>query len=220
MKNLNFLLDGGGGEQQAGKKGPAWDVSVELSAPQILVPEHFVDKEALIMVLDLGKFHLTNAKEGLRAGAAKSGGPTIVVQNDEDDEDDEDEEFVTPASSPGEPMEEEDVTAADATAERLAAAAASDSAAIVRRIYDRFSMSMAGMQVIVGRIKDNWRGAYLKGTSSLHVLDRFSISLQCERRSVRTQDPSWPALAVSGTLPKLVVHVNEEKIFAMERMAT
>ena len=37
-----------------------WDIAFELSAPQILVPEHFIDKDALIMVLDFGKLHVKN----------------------------------------------------------------------------------------------------------------------------------------------------------------
>jgi hypothetical protein len=45
------------------------------------------------------------------------------------------------------------------------------------------------LQVIVGRIKDNWRLAHLAGTSNLHVLDKFSITLQCERRMVNSLDP-------------------------------
>ena len=40
-----------------------WDIVVELSAPQIIIPEHFVDKEALIMVVDFGKFNVTNGED-------------------------------------------------------------------------------------------------------------------------------------------------------------
>lgn len=57
MKNFNSILDGDAFERKT------WDISVELSAPQILIPEHFFNKEALIMVLDLGKFNLTNKLE-------------------------------------------------------------------------------------------------------------------------------------------------------------
>ena len=88
---------------------------------------------------------------------------------------------------------------------------------IVQKMYDRFKLSMNGMQVIVGKVKDNWRHAHLKGTSSLHVLDRFSITLMCERRVVRTADPDLPGLVVSGTLPNLSVHINEEKVYAIKR---
>lgn len=77
---------------------------------------------------------------------------------------------------------------------------------------------MTGMQVIVGKVKDNWRQAYLKGNSSYHVLEKFSISMQCERRVIKTNDPNWPSVIVSGTLPKLVIHINEEKVFVVERM--
>ena len=40
-----------------------WDIVFDLSAPQIIIPEHFVDKEALIMVVDFGKFSVTNGEE-------------------------------------------------------------------------------------------------------------------------------------------------------------
>ena len=48
-----------------------WDIVCDLSAPQLIVPEHFVDKEALILVIDFGKFHLTNRPEVEEAAAAK-----------------------------------------------------------------------------------------------------------------------------------------------------
>ncbi len=127
VKNLNSILDGG--NDQPGARKQTWDVSVELSAPQILVPEHFVNKDALIMVLDLGKFRLTNAKDASPGGGFKSGGPSIVVHGEEDDE--EDDEFVTPASSPGVPEEVPD--AAPTGGERTAAAAAASDSALVRR---------------------------------------------------------------------------------------
>jgi len=37
-----------------------WDIIFDLSAPQILVPEQFVDRQALIMVLDFGKLYFAN----------------------------------------------------------------------------------------------------------------------------------------------------------------
>ena len=74
--------------------------------------------------------------------------------------------------------------------------------------------------MIIGKVKDNWRHAHLKGVSSLHALDKFSIALDLERRVVATNDPNWPSLVIAGTLPKLNVHVNEDKVYALERMAT
>ena len=60
---------------------------------------------------------------------------------------------------------------------------------LTKKFYDCYSLSLNDMQVIVGRIKDNWRLAHLAGTSNLHVLDKFSITLQCERRIVSSADP-------------------------------
>ena len=54
QRNFNTILEGEISERKV------WDIAVELSAPQVLIPEHFVDKDALIMVVDFGKFYLTN----------------------------------------------------------------------------------------------------------------------------------------------------------------
>ena len=59
---------------------------------------------------------------------------------------------------------------------------------------------------------------FLKGTSSLHVADRFSIALRVERRTVETADPAWPSLVVAATLPRLQLHVNEEKVVTLRHM--
>ena len=57
-----------------------------------------------------------------------------------------------------------------------------------------------------------------KGSSSLHVLDKFSISLQLDRLLVSSNDDSLPKFALSGTLPKLSAHINEDKIHAVDRI--
>ena len=74
------------------------------------------------------------------------------------------------------------------------------------------------MQIIVGRVKDNWKHAHIKGNSQLHILDRFSIALNFERRIVSTNDPNLPNIMIAGNLPKLVVHVNEDKVHTLERI--
>lgn len=54
------------------------------------------------------------------------------------------------------------------------------------KLYDRYSLELGEMQVLVGKVRDNWKYAHLKGTSTLHVLDRFNISLQ-----VSLNDQKW-----------------------------
>jgi vacuolar protein sorting-associated protein 13D len=58
----------------------------------------------------------------------------------------------------------------------------------------------------------------LKGVSPFHVLDEFSINLSIEYRTVQTNDPAWPNIVVSGNLPQLFVHLNEDKVCAIERV--
>lgn len=227
-KNLNSLF------QESVSPQKAWDISLDLSAPQIIIPEHFVDKEALIMVLDFGKFHMESEASSLlkeklavaeKATAIATSAyypgrvflPGITAGEAADDEDDsDDEEFVTPDSSPTSPI----IGKSDFGQKDLSSSCcASDlETAINKKIYQKFSVSLSDMQVIVGRVKDNWKHAHVKGTSTLHVLDKFSIALKCERRIVPSQDPNLPNVVISGTLPKLNVHVNEDKINILDRI--
>jgi vacuolar protein sorting-associated protein 13D len=85
-------------------------------------------------------------------------------------------------------------------------------------MQDKYALDFNNMQIIVGQIKDNWKGAHLKGSSSLHLVDRFSISLQVERRTVETADPAWPSIIISATLPRLQLHFNEEKVVTLKHM--
>ena len=50
------------------------------------------------------------------------------------------------------------------------------------------------------------------------MVDRFSISLNIDRRTVETADPAWPSLIVSGTLPSLRLHFNEEKLVTLKHV--
>lgn len=74
------------------------------------------------------------------------------------------------------------------------------------------------MQILIGKSKDNWRYALNKGSSNLHVLDRFNISVQIERRVVHTSDPLYPSLTMNANLPKLAVHLNEQKIISARNL--
>lgn len=87
------------------------------------------------------------------------------------------------------------------------------------KIYDRYCIELTDLQVLIGRVKDNWRYAHNKGTSTLHVLDRFNISMQIERRIIHTSDPLYPSLTLNANLPKLVAHLNEFKVSSARTLA-
>ena len=217
-KNIGLLLDDT--HRTLWKK--SWDVMLELSAPQIIIPEHFVDKEALLLVVDLGKLHMDNGGRQPKpevTPAAKSRPSqnlfpyftTANTQSAAESDSEDDEEFVTPASSPNSPA-----IKSDGENESFSKINMESEDTFKCKMYETFSIHLTNLQVIVGRMKDNWRHAHVKGTSALHILDKFSIALQLQRRTVPTDDVDMPKFALSGTLPKLSIHINEHKIHALE----
>ncbi|XP_064107510.1 intermembrane lipid transfer protein VPS13D-like isoform X2 [Macrobrachium nipponense] len=206
MRNFEHIMEG---DLVMRKR---WDIKLDISAPQIIIPEHFRDRNATLVVLDFGKLifssarplALTKLKDELDAGS--------------DDED----EFATPCSTPDEldTLSIDGMNDADRKSSQPDLQAQFSEASLHDRIYDKYDLRLCDMQVLVGKVRDNWRFAYLKGTGHLHVLDRFSINLQLERRVFMMPDAQqqWPSATIAGTLPKLVVHVNEQKIQALRTM--
>ena len=203
-RNINYILKGNSLERKI------WDVILDLSAPKLLIPDHFEDKNSSLIVIDFGKLVLTN--KNASKTSLNSMPDYLKVPEDEDDED----LFLTPASTPGaeeEPKFNYPIVAVDEGVKEESCEKLLHSA-----MYDTFNVDLNNMQIIVGCVKDNWRGAHMKGNSSLHMVDRFSISLNIERRTVETNDPAWPSLLVSGTLPGLRLHFNEDKLVTLKHV--
>jgi hypothetical protein len=53
-RKLNPILEGNYLDRKA------WDVMLNLSAPKLLIPDHFEDKNDALNVIDLGKLTLSN----------------------------------------------------------------------------------------------------------------------------------------------------------------
>ena len=83
---------------------------------------------------------------------------------------------------------------------------------LIHMCITMFCCCSLSSQVMVGTAHDNWKYSHAKGTSKLHVIDKFSITLQLERRLLYTLDPAWPKATLWGTLPSLVLHVSEKKV--------
>ncbi|XP_063884386.1 intermembrane lipid transfer protein VPS13D-like isoform X2 [Scylla paramamosain] len=194
-----------------------WDIKLDISAPQIIIPEHFQDKNAVLVVLDFGRLVFCSAQPPMSVDT-----PRVELDLASEDED----EFATPCSTPDElesmsPQgERKDSQGRKVSAPELNAQFSET--LLHDRIYDKYDLRLSDMQVLVGKVHDNWRFAYLKGTGHMHVLDRFSINLQLERRVVPIHDAQqqWPSATLSGTLPKLVLHINEQKVQALHNMIT
>ncbi|XP_026669305.1 vacuolar protein sorting-associated protein 13D isoform X1 [Ceratina calcarata] len=179
----------------------SWDLQFNISAPQILLVENFTDPNAAVVVVDFGTLHLTNSAQTNKV-IIKPGSP-------EPNSDDEDERFETPCSTPPGSQENGSVQDFQTISET----------ALYQKLYDQYSINLEDLQILVGKVKDNWKHVRMsRGMSNLHVLERFNIILQIERRVFASSDPNLPSVTVSGNLPKLVVHVNEQKVEAIKLM--
>ncbi|XP_043601959.1 vacuolar protein sorting-associated protein 13D isoform X2 [Bombus pyrosoma] len=194
IKNWEQILDGDLVYRSS------WDLQFNISAPQILLVENFTDSNAAVVVVDFGKLHLSNNVQNNEV-IIKSNSPEL-------NSDDEDERFETPCSTPPGSQENGSIQDFPTISET----------ALHQKLYDHYTIDLVDLQILVGKVKDNWKHIRTRGMSSLHVLERFNISLQIERRVFASSDPNLPSVTVSGNLPRLVVHVNEQKVEAIRLM--
>ncbi|KAL4704505.1 hypothetical protein ACJJTC_007624 [Scirpophaga incertulas] len=189
-------------DRQAG----SWQVELDVRAPQIVVAERPTARAGALLLLDFGRLRLANAPPPCDAAPAASAAPS-APDPDLADLTDDDETFATPCSTPPGSLQ--------SPASPRAPPAPLDAARLHCSLYDRYNIELSDLQILVGRVRDNWKYAHTKTTSSLHLLDRFSISLQAERRLVATSDPQYPWAALCGSLPALVAHLSEHKLAAL-----
>lgn len=83
--------------------------------------------------------------------------------------------------------------------------------ALYNEIYDKYVINLTDLQVLVCKNRECGY-ACSKTSSNFHLLDKFNISLQLERRIINTADPEYPSITLFGNLPKIVAHINEQKI--------
>ncbi|XP_053697242.1 intermembrane lipid transfer protein Vps13D [Sabethes cyaneus] len=195
-----------------------WTLEFDIFAPQIIFVDNFADRQnSTIVVVDFGRLQLTNGNRPF-TGATSDKINNATTSPEAKTENDEDDAFMTPCSTPpgSEASTTNSPTLESAFSElpeiNPAGADSLDEHALYQKLYDRYQLHLTDLQVLVCRGKERWNFASTKGTSTLHVLDRFSISLQVERRVVYTNDPQYPSLTLSGTLPKLNAHINEYKL--------
>lgn len=219
IKNWENMLEGNLLQRQT------WTLEIDISAPQIIFVENFNVRNCPVIIVDFGRLKLTNkADSSPQSRSNVSAADTFHREQSE-----EDEAFVTPCSTPpgSQASASDSPTLCSAISDIPEAmhinnddldASTLNEKSLHEKIYERYNMDLTDMQVLVCKSKERWLFASAKGSSTLHVLDRFSIALQVERRIVYTNDPQYPSVTISGTLPKLVAHVNEQKIEAIVTM--
>lgn len=237
IKNWENILEGDVTERKT------WTLEIDISAPQIIFVENFSIKNSTVIVIDFGRLQLTNFTDttncsilsGVTAQAASKKDDSEIEALLREQSEDEDA-FVTPCSTPpGSQASNDSPTLCSALSDVLDSnnsngnetangngydldGSALNERSLHEKLYDRYKMDLTDLQVLVCKSNERWLFASAKGSSTLHVLDRFSISLQVERRAVHTNDPQYPSLTIAGTLPKLNAHVNEQKITAITTM--
>lgn len=235
IKNWENILEGDVTERKT------WTLEIDISAPQIIFVENFAVKNSTVIVIDFGRLQLTNYTDTsnnviIAAQATQKKDDSDAESLHRDQSEDEDA-FMTPCSTPpGSPHASNDSpTLCSALSDVLDSNNSNGNETVNgntyeiegntlnertlhEKLYDRYKMDLTDLQVLVCKSNERWLFASAKGSSTLHVLDRFSISLQVERRAVHTSDPQYPSLTIAGTLPKLNAHVNEQKIAAITTM--
>lgn len=180
----------------------SWDLLINISAPHILIPESVLSRESLLLIVDFGHFHVT--RTNINCIAAE-----LASRTTNDDDDDEDE-YITPCSTP--PNETAATTPLDDALDGCSVMSGSKDP---EDLSDKYNVHFSDLQLLVCRVKDNWKQAHLKGTSSLHLLDRFSILIHVEKYGHLIPGLDKPFLTLSASLPHLVAHINEPKVHAL-----
>ncbi|XP_006866437.1 PREDICTED: vacuolar protein sorting-associated protein 13D isoform X2 [Chrysochloris asiatica] len=189
-----------------------WSVRLDISAPQVIFPDDFKFKNPVLVVVDLGRMLLTNTQDDSK----RKNGDESASENNQFSDD----EYKTPlATPPNTPPPETSSSNGEKTPpfsgvefseEQLQAHLMST------KMYERYSLSFLDLQIMVGRVKDNWKHAQGIDVGPTHVVEKFNVHLHLERRLIYTSDPKYPGAVLSGNLPDLKIHINEDKISALK----
>nr|XP_021397725.1 vacuolar protein sorting-associated protein 13D isoform X2 [Lonchura striata domestica] len=193
----------------------SWTVCLDISAPQVIFPDDFKFVDPVLVVVDLGRILLTNSQED----SERSAGAISSEVNELSDE-----EYKTPlATPPNTPPPESNTnscikmsefTGVEISEEQLQAHLMS------KKMYERYTLSFMDLQIMVGRVKDNWKHVQDSDVGPTHVVEKFNVHLQLEHRLIYTSDPKYPGAVLSGNLPDLKIHINEDKMLALRNCLT
>lgn len=181
MKNWEHILKGHLSQRKQ------WAFEIDISAPQIIFVENFADKSgSSIVVVDFGRLQLTNNVVTQRTNGRTNGvTQDVSVKNAGIESDDESDMFLTPCSTPPGSETSNSPTLVSAISDPLSQNSETingmddiNEGSLLDKLYERYNLDLTDLQVLVCKGKERWNFASAKGTSTLHVLDRFNISLQ------------------------------------------
>ncbi|XP_007491817.2 intermembrane lipid transfer protein VPS13D isoform X1 [Monodelphis domestica] len=189
-----------------------WTVRLDISAPQVIFPDDFKLKNPVLVVVDLGRILLTNTQDDYKKKSTEGSSSDMNELSDD--------EYKTPLATPPNtpPLQTSSrngvktppFPTVEFSEEQLQAHLMST------KMYERYSLSFMDLQIMVGRVKDNWKHVQDIDVGPTHVVEKFNVHLQLERRLIYTSDPRYPGAVLSGNLPDLKIHINEDKISALK----
>lgn len=161
IKNWENMLDG----DQLGTARQSWALEIDISAPQIIFAENFVQRNGAIVVCDFGRLQLTNGFNNTtdvvlvhqqpQQQQPASAAPMLVRRDSEDEE-----AFLTPCSTPPGSEVSTSPTLCTALSELTDATAGGLSEFLVNtgdtalneralhdKLYDTYSLNLTDMQV-------------------------------------------------------------------------
>uniref|UniRef100_T1J4H6 Vacuolar protein sorting-associated protein 13 n=1 Tax=Strigamia maritima TaxID=126957 RepID=T1J4H6_STRMM len=88
---------------------------------------------------------------------------------------------------------------------------------MIAQIYDKYVLSLSGIQVLFASMGDDWMNARTKLKTSLHIWQPTNIEVQLEK-SVIMDDPRLPKIKVRGSLPYLHFNLSDQKVLRLAKL--
>lgn len=83
-------------------------------------------------------------------------------------------------------------------------------------MYERYFLLFMDFQIMVGRVKDNWKYVQDIDVGLIYVVEKFNVYLQLERRLIYILDFKYFGVVFFGNFLDLKIYINEDKIFALK----
>ncbi|XP_077862759.1 intermembrane lipid transfer protein VPS13A-like [Saccoglossus kowalevskii] len=89
---------------------------------------------------------------------------------------------------------------------------------LLNKAYDKFSLKLQSVQVILAKPGEDWKAAILEPKSALHVLQPTELSVELHK-CMLTNDTRVPQVRIVGELPQLNVQISDQKIHELIKIA-
>ncbi|KAL9987728.1 hypothetical protein ACROYT_G002079 [Oculina patagonica] len=86
------------------------------------------------------------------------------------------------------------------------------------KCYDKFNLRLEDLQILIARAGEDWQAARKQVKSKMHILDPMGIDMKLQK-ALNPDDIRLAQIKVSGSLPSVKVHVSDEKLLQVIKLA-